>query len=156
MLPYELADVVWKTIDPIEKAKTSIDNLIEMFVKGNESSWKNAIGLFVKAVVAWFSGEAGVPAFAGGGIASSGTLFRAGENGAEVVSYLGGGNTGVMNIAQFEEASYRGVSRALYDNRGIFEQEIHGDVYMNGDRVGKVAASGVYKEGVRVGYFEKR
>jgi hypothetical protein len=147
---------VWKTIDPIEKAKTSIDNLTEMFVKGNESSWKNAIGLFVKAVVAWFSGEAGVPAFAGGGIASSGTLFRAGENGAEVVSYLGGGNTGVMNIAQFEEASYRGVSRALYDNRGIFEQEIHGDVYMNGDRVGKVAASGVYKEGVRVGYFEKR
>jgi hypothetical protein len=61
-----------------------------------------------------------------------------------------------MNIEQFEEASYRGVSRALYDNRGIFEQEVHGDVYMNGDRVGKITANGVYKEGVRVGYFDKR
>jgi hypothetical protein len=97
-----------------------------------------------------------IPAFAGGGIASKGTLFRAGESSAEVVSYLGGGQTGVMNIEQFEEASYRGVSRALYDNRGIFEQEVHGDVYMNGDRVGKITANGVYKEGVRVGYFNKR
>jgi hypothetical protein len=111
------------------------------------------------AVMTQFGADMGLdlfPGYAGGGIAERGTVFRAGENGAEVVSYLGGGNTGVMNIAQFEEASYRGVSRALYDNRGIFEQEIHGDVYMNGDRVGKVAASGVYKEGVRVGYFEKR
>lgn len=132
-----------------------------------QSAFKNALkgavavvgaGAF-GAVMTQFGADMGLdlfPGYAGGGIAERGTVFRAGENGAEVVSYLGGGNTGVMNIAQFEEASYRGVSRALYDNRGIFEQEIHGDVYMNGDRVGKVAASGVYKEGVRVGYFEKR
>lgn len=111
------------------------------------------------AVMSKFDADMGLnlfPGFASGGVAEHGTIFRAGESGAEVVSYLGGGQTGIMNIEQFEEASYRGVSRALYDNRGIFEQEIHGDVYMNGDRVGKVAASGVYKEGVRVGYFEKR
>lgn len=155
VLTYEMTEAFWRLIDPVEKAKTSFKNLIDVF-DGTEKSWKNAIELFVKGIGALVGGTLGVPAFAGGGIAESGTIFRAGESGAEVVSYLGGGQTGVMNIAQFEEASYRGVSRALYDNRGIFEQEIHGDVYMNGDRVGKVAASGVYKEGVRVGYFEKK
>ena len=154
-MSYELTEAFWQMIDPVEKAKTSLKNLVGAF-EGTEQSWKNAIEWFVKAVGALGLGSLGVPAFAGGGIAESGTIFRAGESGAEVVSYIGGGQTGVMNIEQFEEASYRGVSRALYDNRGIFEQEIHGDVYMNGDRVGKVAASGVYKEGVRVGYFEKR
>ena len=51
--------------------------------------------------------------FADGGYPDKGTYFYAGEAGPEIVANVGGGQTGVMNLAQFEEACYRGTLRAI-------------------------------------------
>ena len=50
---------------------------------------------------------------AAGGIFDSGSLIWAGERGAEVVANAGGGRTGVMNVAQMQDAVFEGVYAAL-------------------------------------------
>lgn len=51
--------------------------------------------------------------FADGGYPENGTLYWAGEDGPEVVANVGGGQSGVMNLPQFEEACYRGTLKAI-------------------------------------------
>ncbi len=51
--------------------------------------------------------------FADGGYPENGTLYWAGEDGPEVVANVGGGQSGVMNLIQFEEACYRGTLKAI-------------------------------------------
>lgn len=50
---------------------------------------------------------------AAGGVFDSGSLIWAGERGAEVVANAGGGRTGVMNVAQMQDAVFEGVYAAL-------------------------------------------
>lgn len=62
---------------------------------------------------------------ADGGIVSKGSLFIAGEAGAELVTNMGGGQSGVMNMEQLESAVARGMlvglsSVDLRDDRPIY------------------------------------
>lgn len=57
-----------------------------------------------------FGAGAGITMFAGGGTPNKGTLFFAGESGAEYVTTMPNGQTGVTNIDQIEQAHLR----ALY------------------------------------------
>ena len=50
---------------------------------------------------------------ANGGIFDAGSLIWAGERGAEIVANAGGGRTGVMNVAQMQDAVYEGVYAAM-------------------------------------------
>ena len=50
---------------------------------------------------------------ASGGIFDMGSLIWAGESGAEIVANAGGGKTGVMNVAQMQDAVYEGVYAAV-------------------------------------------
>ena len=50
---------------------------------------------------------------ANGGIFDAGSLIWAGERGAEIVANAGGGKTGVMNVAQMQDAVYEGVYAAM-------------------------------------------
>lgn len=50
---------------------------------------------------------------ANGGLFDAGSLIWAGERGAEIVANAGGGKTGVMNVAQMQDAVYEGVYAAM-------------------------------------------
>lgn len=50
---------------------------------------------------------------AGGGIFDQGSMIWAGERGPEVVANAAGGKTGVMNVAQMQDAVYEGVYAAV-------------------------------------------
>lgn len=92
-------------------------------------------------------------AFAQGGYPDRGTLFIAGEAGAEVVMSDSSGRTSVTNIVEMEEAVYRGARRALSE---VHFSGRNGDVYLDGKKVGIVTEGATYSEGVRVGRVEKR
>lgn len=65
-----------------------------------------------------------VPMFANGGLPNKGSMFIAGEAGPELVTNMGGGQSGVMNMEQLENAVARGIlvglsSIDLRDDRPI-------------------------------------
>lgn len=83
--------------------------------------------------------------FAGGGVipnTSSGTLFYAGEAGAEVVANLGH-STGVMNVSQMQDAVANGnveVVNAIYAMANMVTGAVNNkdfDVYMDAAKVGQ-------------------
>lgn len=71
--------------------------------------------------------SAGVSAmkFADGGIPSKGSLFIAGEAGAELVHTMPSGNTGVTNVEQFTQA----MINANYQSSGLFQSLIEAALY---------------------------
>jgi hypothetical protein len=62
-----------------------------------------------------------VEKFADGGLPNKGSLFIAGEAGAELVTNMGGGQSGVMNMEQLEQA----VARGMYV--GMSNVDLHDD-----------------------------
>lgn len=73
--------------------KNKISEKIKSFLTGKSWSLVNRIGTF-----------------ANGGMVDSGSLFIAGEAGAELVTTMPSGQTGVTNIAQFKEAQLEALS----------------------------------------------
>lgn len=91
--------------------------------------------------------------FANGGMPDVGTLFFAGEAGAEMVFNSSAG-TGVANVEQISNAFYAAMVRAFND--GIIGQTGDGNVYIDSDAVGKVVASsrGFRSEANRIGLIK--
>lgn len=79
-----------------------------------------------------------IPYLANGGMVNAGSMFVAGESGAELVANLGSGQTGVMNIAQFTEAVVNGITQS-----GVIDAiKEGGNIYLDNERVGaKVGSS---------------
>lgn len=67
--------------------------------------------------------------FADGGLPQQGTLFYAGEAGAELVTTMPSGQTGVTNIAQFKQA----MVEALYECSDVFQNANNSEVVLNLD-----------------------
>ena len=92
-----------------------------------------SIGLGAAATL---TGAISIMKFAEGGVPDKGSLFVAGESGAEFVTKMPSGQTGVTNIAQFKEA----MIEALYEasNAGVFGGEA-GDValYLDGAEIAR-------------------
>lgn len=79
------------------------------------------IGLFTGNPIALgvgIIGGIGVNMFANGGMVDSGSLFVAGEAGAELVTTMPSGQTGVTNVAQFKQA----MVEAIYECADVFQQ----------------------------------
>lgn len=80
--------------------------------------------------------------FANGGVPDTGTLFYAGEAGAEVVANMGH-STGVMNMSQMEAAVANGnveVINAIYQMANMITGAVNNknfDVYLDTQKVGK-------------------
>lgn len=74
--------------------------------------------------------------FANGGYPDRGTLFYAGEKGAEIVYNNSKGGTGVSTLAEIEEANYRGYVRANYALKG--QESTRGSKYSGGDLIVKI------------------
>ena len=67
--------------------------------------------------------------FANGGMVDRGSLFIAGESGAEFVTKMPSGQTGVTNVTQFKQA----MVEALYECSDIFQSGNGQDVVLNLD-----------------------
>lgn len=94
--------------------------------------------------------------FAKGGLPDKGTMFLAGEAGAEVV-YNGSNNqSGVANVDQLTQAFFNALVQA--NNAGVLGATDNGTVYIDGNKVGEIVASskGFQSEGVRVGILNRR
>jgi len=78
------------------------------------------------AFVSFRATQKGIGTFASGGIPDKGSMFIAGESGAELVTTMSGGQTGVMNMEQLQTAITRGMLIALAstadnnDDRNIY------------------------------------
>ena len=70
--------------------------------------------------------ETPVNFFANGGLPDKGTMFVAGEAGAEIVYNTPSGQSGVANIKQIEQAMYNALTRASNTNGGTTVVEIDG------------------------------
>lgn len=61
----------------------------------------------------FFKGLFNIGTYATGGFPDTGSLFLAGERGAELVTNVGGGQSAVMNMQQLQQAIYGGMVSAL-------------------------------------------
>lgn len=61
----------------------------------------------------FFKGLFNIGTYATGGLPDTGSLFLAGERGAELVTNVGGGQSAVMNMQQLQQAIYGGMVSAL-------------------------------------------
>lgn len=92
-----------------------------------------------------------VPQYANGGFPETGQLFIANEAGPEFIGNMGG-HTAVANNDQIVQGITQGVYSAMMAyNSQTRGQGGTGDVYLDGNKVGKVIAKGSHKEMVRAG-----
>ncbi len=76
-----------------------------------------------------------VPKYAGGGLATKGSLFYAGEAGPELVTHTSGGGSTIMNMKQLEDAVARGFIRGFAATDNGTEADYTTDVYVDGQRL---------------------
>ena len=113
--------------------------------------------LIASAVASSQSASKQVQAYADGGNFSQGTMFYAGEAGAEIVYNKRTGSTsgGVLNIEQFTTAMVDALT--IYGASQGNMRDLSGmGVYIDKTKAGQVLESSVYGEGVRVGHFSRR
>ena len=97
----------------------------------------------VEDIVAFFGGELDIkdlsvsftriPMLANGGMVNAGSLFIAGESGAELLTNMGSGTTGVTNVSQFKQA----MIEAIYETGLLSSIEESGNIYLDSEKVGK-------------------
>lgn len=66
-----------------------------------------------KGIKNFFKGLFNIGTYATGGLPNTGSLFLAGERGAELVTNVGSGQSAVMNMQQLQQAIYGGMVSAL-------------------------------------------
>lgn len=100
-------------------------------MKGN---WAGAIsiGAMVAGAGLMVGSALSAQDYANGGLPDKGTLFRAGEAGAEIVYNTPSGQSGVVNVQQIEQAMYGALVRYGKSNGGN-GQPI--EVYLDGEKV---------------------
>lgn len=115
----------------------------------------------IDAIAGLFGGNVEIPhweahmdwkPYAKGGVPEVGTMFYAGEAGAEIVSTSRSGQTGVANVEQISQAMLQALINYNAAQNG---QAGGGNVYLDGRQVGQLVESSVYREGVRVGHFKR-
>ena len=116
--------------------------------------WAKAISVAAGVVGAGMTVASGLAMFENGGFPEEGQLFVAREAGPEMVGSMGGRTT-VANNDQIVEGISQGVYEAVVSANSQNNQQLTGNVYIDGSKVGKVVARPVYAEGVRIGVFKK-
>lgn len=76
-----------------------------------------------------------IPKYANGGSPSKGSLFYAGEAGAELVTQTSGGGSAVMNMKQLEDAVAKGFIRGFASTDREYENDDTTEVYVDGQRL---------------------
>lgn len=100
------------------------------------------------AAIAMAAGTAiSVGKFANGGMPDKGTMFVAGEAGAEMVYNMPSGQSGVANIQQIAQAVYQGTYQAIMDWWKSAKTEIGWDMYLDGEKIYQNTTSHASKHG---------
>jgi hypothetical protein len=109
--------------------------------KGNWGKALTVAGIVAGGVLLIGSalGNASVNKFAEGGLPDKGTMFVAGEAGAEMVYNMPSGQSGVANIQQIAQANYNGTIKALNDWWGGMGAK--GDI----PKLQSASATGIYQ-----------
>jgi hypothetical protein len=106
------ADKIINTIMAITAGLTALIVAISVLKK----NWAQAIGIAGMVTGAYASiATLSYDVFANGGLPDKGTMFVAGEAGAEMVYNTPSGQSGVANIQQIAQANYNGTIKALND-----------------------------------------
>lgn len=123
----------------------------------NSTSWKGGWDMVGKAQQRMNAELYGVQMYAGGGaIENNGTLFLAGESGAEIVANMGS-HTGVMNVGQMEAAVANGndkVVSAVYSMASAIVTAINNkdsDISIDGESVARLMYRPMQMENKRRG-----
>jgi hypothetical protein len=95
-------------------------------------NWAKAIGIGAMVAGGALFVTSQLPKFAEGGMPDKGTMFIAGEAGAEIVYNTPSGQSGVVNVQQIEQAMYGALVRYGKSNGGN-GQPI--EVYLDGEKV---------------------
>lgn len=91
-----------------------------------------SIGAAIAGGMAWKNQINSISEYANGGLPDKGTMFVAGEAGAEIVYNTPSGQSGVVNVQQIEQAMYGALVRYGKSNGGN-GQPI--EVYLDGEKV---------------------
>ena len=110
----------WLLKTPFQKINDIITKLREFTVAGVQP-FKNLKDIPIPEIPL-VQIKKDVPAAAEGGIFSAGTMFIAGESGAEVVSQIGS-RTGVMNVDQMQDAVAQGVYEANSEQNALLREQ---------------------------------
>ena len=128
-----IIDAVKSVIDWFGSMKNAVSEVNNRLndIEGHKSTFGNAWGEMVRG--------AEIGAWASGGMPEVGSLFIAGEAGAELVTNMGNGRTGVTNVEQMEAAVANGnigVINAVYQMANMIVKavnEIDPDITLDGE-----------------------
>ena len=136
MLLSNLGEDARRVVAPIMLAVGAITSLVmAMLALQGVMSWGPAVPIITAGIgvaIAGVKGMLQVDNYADGGLPDKGTLFRAGEAGAEIVYNTPSGQSGVVNVQQIEQAMYGALVRYGKSNGGN-GQPI--EVYLDGEKV---------------------
>lgn len=102
---------------------------IAFFALQGVLTWGTGLPIMMASIGASIAGLKSmltVDNYANGGMPDKGTIFRAGEAGAEIVYNTPSGQSGVANIKQIEQAMYNALTRASSKNGGKTVVAING------------------------------
>lgn len=136
MILSNLGEDARRVVAPIMLAVGAITSLVmAMLALQGVMSWGTALPIITAGIgvaIAGIKGMLQVDNYADGGLPDKGTLFRAGEAGAEIVYNTPSGQSGVVNVQQIEQAMYGALVRYGKSNGGN-GQPI--EVYLDGEKV---------------------
>lgn len=127
---------IGENVNPVVKVKadtSSASKTVQDWAKGLALNvgilFKNSIGGHKANGGVYSNGSwKNIPQYANGGVPSHGSMFIAGERGAEIVGHING-KTEVLNQSQIASAIYSAVASAMsqYAGGGIAEINVHAD-----------------------------
>ena len=117
MILSNLGEDARKIVAPIMLAVGAITSLVmAMLALRGVMSWGTALPIITAGIgvaIAGVKGMLQVDNYANGGLPDKGTLFRAGEAGAEIVYNTPSGQSGVANVQQIAQATRAGTLQAV-------------------------------------------
>ena len=119
---------ITKALAAITTAMFTLAAAIWMVKSGGNPFAVAAFGVGLGGLLGSLSSlTANIPQYADGGLVNTGSLFIAGEAGAELITTMPSGQTGVTNVAQFKQA----MVEAIHECADIFQPNIEVEAKIN-------------------------
>ena len=121
--------------------------VVALLIRAKHPTWATYIaelGLLVAGIGATVTALTSVKAFKDGGLPDKGTMFLAGEAGAEIVYNTPSGQSGVVNVAQIKQAMYQALVEYGRTSGGN-DRPI--EVYLDGEKVYESTTSHASRHG---------
>ena len=137
-----LVATMWDKMTVEQKVVSSLWGLVPavgvvvaLLIRAKHPTWATYIaelGMLVAGIGATVTALTSIKAFKNGGLPDKGTMFLAGEAGAEIVYNTPSGQSGVVNVAQIKQAMYQALVEYGRTSGGNDRPII---VYLDGEKV---------------------